>query len=235
MYVTLKQRRLNRPTRTLDRRDAFSTIYATNGWGGAPGTFWSGPGSLQKYQAVYQQIVGEQVQGLAQPTIVDLGCGDFRVGAVVRPEHARYIGVDIVPELIEHNRRNHATDLISFECLDAAQDTLPQGDVCLIRQVLQHLSNSEIAAVLQNLTRYPIVIVTEAFPPPGRPTYQPNRDIPHGACTRVFIDSAVDLRYPPFWRADARVLAEVPVETDDYTVEPGEHLKIFEVCHPAKT
>lgn len=88
--------------------------------------------------------------------------------------------------------------------------------------------------MLQNLARYPIVIVTEAFPPLGRRTYQPNRDIPHGAYTRVCIDSAVDLRYPPFLRADARVLAEVPVETDDYTVEPGEHLKIFEVRHSAK-
>ena len=57
-----------------------------------------------------------------------------------------YNGVDIVDELIEHNRKTFRHPNIRFHCMDAAKDNvdLPFGELLIIRQVLQHLSNADI-------------------------------------------------------------------------------------------
>src|SRR5579859_3062399 len=122
VFVKLRQRRLNRTTRALDRRSTFSRIYAANAWGGELGTFFSGQGSLEKYLPVYQHILSDVLKSMDNPTIVDLGCGDFRVGSAIRPPYASYIGVDVVPELIERNSRMYTRHLIHFQCLDITRD-----------------------------------------------------------------------------------------------------------------
>jgi SAM-dependent methyltransferase len=234
LYLFAKQREMNRRSARVDRRTLFSSIYANGTWGGQRGEFYSGSGSLERFHTAYREIIGEATAGIASPTIVDLGCGDFRVASAVVPANARYIGVDIVPSMIAHHQANYANERIQFQCLDIVNDALPDGDICLIRQVLQHLSNDEISAVLRNTAHYPALLITEHFAPDNRPTYSPNRDIPHGAGTRVPLDSGVDVRYPPFSLAGVRVVAEVPVEIDDFPVQPGEQLKIFLVPRTEK-
>src|SRR5260221_3517435 len=81
-------------------------------------------------------------------TVVDLWSGGFTVGRALLENlpGSEYIGCDIVPELIAHNNASYASDKISFRRLDLVSDPLPDGDVCLVRQVLQHLSNADIMA-----------------------------------------------------------------------------------------
>ena len=134
------------------RRQVFRDIYKRHLWGNdGQSPFFSGVGSRGEYAAVYvngmAELLQRHIQELGRPlTVVDLGCGDFEVGRelVARIPDLAYIGCDIVPELIEHNTRNYATDRISFRRLDIVTDPLPIADVCLVRQVLQHLSNAEI-------------------------------------------------------------------------------------------
>ena len=48
--------------------------------------------------------------------------------------------------------------------LNMVEDKLPQGDVCFIRQVLQHLANQQITGPsYQNLRTYKWVFITEAL------------------------------------------------------------------------
>jgi SAM-dependent methyltransferase len=227
LYLFAKQHEMNWRSARVDRRTLFSSIYANGTWGGQRGEFYSGSGSLERFHTAYREIIREATAGIASPTIVDLGCGDFRVASAVVPTNASYIGVDIVPSMIAHHQANYANERVQFQCLDIVNDSLPNGDVCLIRQVLQHLSNNEISAVLRNTAHYPALLITEHFAPDDRPTYAPNRDIPHGAGTRVPLDSGVDVRYPPFNLPGVRVVAEIPVEIDDFPVQPGEMLKVF--------
>ena len=100
------------------------------------------------------------------PVIIDLGCGDFRVASALlsRLPDVTYVGCDIVPELIAHNDKLYATDRISFRCIDIVSDPLPAGDICLVRQVFQHLSNREIVNVLTRLKPYKLIYVTEGHP-----------------------------------------------------------------------
>ena len=164
------------------RRSTFQATYARGVWGkdrDAP--FFSGVGSHGPAAEFYvEQMVGsldQHAQQLGRPLrLVDLGCGDFRVGRalVERLPHLHYLGCDIVPELIAHNAAKYGSELVCFKTLDAVCDPLPEGDVCLVRQVFQHLSNADIWAVLASM-RYPVVYVTEAQPMRKRGAVNPDK------------------------------------------------------------
>jgi SAM-dependent methyltransferase len=153
--------------------------------------------------------VQELLRTLDRPDVVDLGCGDFHVGRQLRPFAARYVAVDVVPELIERNRRlPDATD-VEFRCLDIVSDPLPDGDVAIVRQVLQHLSNADIAEVVPKLRQYRHLVVTDHQP---EGTFTPNLDMPTGPHIRVGLGSAVDLAAAPFHlpHVSTRELCVVP-------------------------
>jgi hypothetical protein len=123
--------------------------------------------------------------------------------------------VDVVPELISRNAEAHAGPGVSFVTLDAAVTELPRGDLCLIRQVLQHLSNHEIAAILRQCSDYPMVMITEHWPAVSMQTVA-NIDKPHGGDTRLDRGSWVDITATPFSCGPTENALEVPVERPLY-------------------
>ena len=189
---------LHRTYSSLSVAETFKKIYRTRAWGnnGAPftsGSGSSGPVSEQYCAAVVEFIRDHQVQ-----SVVDLGCGDFVVGRrIVEATGVRYTGVDVVPELIEHHKSTVHDPRVSFQCADITSDPLPAADLCLIRQVLQHLSNDEIAKVLANIGTFRWILVSEDVPTNPRSF---NRDKPHGPDVRGYYGSGVYLDRPPFSR-----------------------------------
>ncbi|MGB5713698.1 MAG: methyltransferase domain-containing protein, partial [Waterburya sp.] len=130
-------------------------------------------------------------------TFVDLGCGDFRVGKQLLPQCSNYIGVDLVKPLISRNQEKYGNETTRFMNLNIVDDTLPEGDVCFIRQVLQHLSNQQIATVLPKLKMYKWVFITEHYPT-DNDGITPNKDKVHGCDVRVCYNSGVYFSEPPF-------------------------------------
>ncbi len=192
--------RAHRRARSLTPAEVFTDIYANNRWGGEQGTFCSGTGSsTSAIVQPYVDCISAQLATLGARTLtaVDLGCGDFSVGRQLAPQCAGYIGVDIVPALIEFNHQQFGTDRISFRCLNVIEDSLPGGDICFVRQVLQHLSNDQIRAILPKLARYRWTFITEHQPSAPR-LKQTNLDKPHGGDIRVQQGSGVFLDRPPF-------------------------------------
>jgi hypothetical protein len=175
---------------TLHRRRVFTDIYRSGIWrqSGQP------PANLHDaaITQLYVKTVTEFLTSLGKPNVVDLGCGDFAIGSRLRPYCDRYIACDIVPELIAHNRQNFAD--VDFTVLDIVRDELPKGDVAIIRHVLQHLSNAEIANVVARM-RYPFLIVTEHLPDGD---FEPNKDQKTGVSIRLGSKSGVVLTEPPF-------------------------------------
>jgi FkbM family methyltransferase len=153
------------------RRQTFQDVYRRKLWGGNGETkFFSGPGSRDAAAEDYVLRMSSILRAHAADVqhrlrIIDLGCGDFEIGRALLQHvpQATYIGCDIVPELIRHNASNFASNEISFRVLDIVTAPLPEGDVCLVRQVLQHLSNADIAQIIAKLN-YPFVYVTEGHP-----------------------------------------------------------------------
>jgi SAM-dependent methyltransferase len=137
---------------SMNRQDVFSIIYKERVFGDSPGhAFYSGEGSAERFSESYCNLVGDHIAQQSIVSAVDLGCGDFRIGSKIACLVPQYLGIDIVPQLIEYNTRLYGSERIRFECLDIVSDPLPAADLCLIRQVFQHLSNAEILSVIEKL------------------------------------------------------------------------------------
>ena len=87
-----------------------------------------------------------------------------------------------VEDLIERNKEKFKDEEVEFRCLNIAVDELPSGDCVLIRQVLQHLSNAEVDSILNKLSDYKYIIITEHVPIGD---FDPNVDIISGQGTRL--------------------------------------------------
>jgi SAM-dependent methyltransferase len=211
--IVLEPRR--RAFRALDTRETFERIYAENLWGGDAGEFSSGSGSSDPVTGPYVACVRRFIEEHAIRDVADLGCGDFQVGRRLLAPGLRYVGVDVVRPLIERNQARYAGEGVRFEARDLVRDALPAGELALIRQVLQHLSNDEIARILENTKPYRYLLVTEHVPLGD--DVRPNLDKPHGPDTRLYDRSGVFLDLPPF-SLRTRVLLETELA-------PGEVLR----------
>jgi SAM-dependent methyltransferase len=133
----------------------------------------------------------------AMPDVVDLGCGDFNVGSRLRPFCAKYVACDVAAPVVEANRKRFAGLDVEFRQLDIIESELPPGDVVIIRQVLQHLSNADIRKIVPKLYNYKYVVLAEVIP---AREFVPNLDQPTGVSSRMArgLVSGVVLTEPPF-------------------------------------
>jgi hypothetical protein len=196
----------------LPLEDVFTKIYETGAWSRRytdepqynDEPFFSGSGSRFGSGTRYGDEVSGYVRAVEEflssfpstPDAVDLGCGDFAVGSLVRPFCRNYVACDIVRSMIDFNKERFANLDVEFRALDLTEDDLPEGDVAFVRQVLQHLSNAQIARFLARASKYKYLIVTEHLPDVA--TFTPNVDKPAGPGTRVGYPSAVVLTAAPF-------------------------------------
>ncbi len=173
-------------------------IYDRNLWGGSANEFYSGFGShLPEIIDPYLKVIADFLSSFEVPlTVCDLGCGDFNIGKELVRYSKKYVAVDIVPDLIEHHKKKFKAENLEFHCLDIAKDDLPTADCVLLRQVLQHLSNVEIQQVLEKLTDFKYILLTEHIP---EGDFTPNIDIISGQGIRLKKQSGVNLLAPPFY------------------------------------
>lgn len=202
----------------------FTEIYRNNQWGGADGEICSGGGSSGSGVAgVYQELMADQavIHGFPNLDFVDLGCGDMAVGRSLIPLCNSFTGVDIVKYVVDRHQRDFDSDKVRFVHLDIIRDALPAGDVCFLRQVLQHLSNRQILAVLPKLAQYRLVYITEHVPTAAG--WVPNLDKPHGRGIRLDQQSGVDLAAAPFNLPanEMQMVLEVPGNENGGVYDPG--------------
>ncbi len=177
---------------------AMEQIYEAKLWGDNGTEFYSGDGShqpelVEPYVDVVQSFL-KSFENLL--TVVDLGCGDFNIGKEMVGNTKKYIAVDIVEDLINFNRKKFQLPNLEFLCLDIAKDKLPSADCVILRQVLQHLSNSEIKNIVDKLYDFKYVVLTEHLP---HGDFLPNVDIISGQGIRLKKQSGVDLQKAPFY------------------------------------
>jgi SAM-dependent methyltransferase len=211
---------LRRANASQSAADVFSDVYKTGQWG-RDQEFDSGYGSRDDVTQAYKDFARSLIKETGARRAVDIGCGDFRVAAGFVDSLELYIGIDVVPSLIERNIKEFGRPGVQFQSMDAAAADMPDADICFIRQVLQHLSNAEIDAILTHCAKYPVVVVTEEWPPEEYRSPRlgriPNRDKPHGGDTRIEIGSWVDISLAPFSRGPVveRLFGPVDETTND--------------------
>ena len=178
-------------------KDAMEQVYSMKLWGDNKADFYSGLGSHQsEIVTPYIAALTSFLRSFKSPlTVCDLGCGDFNIGSQLVMHTKKYIGVDIVAALVAHNKENFTATNLAFHCLDIAVDDLPEADCVLVRQVLQHLSNAEVASIVSKLACYKYVILTEHVPAGD---FIPNKDIISGQGIRLKKQSGLNLLVAPF-------------------------------------
>ena len=189
-----KKKTLKKPWPT---EKAMTQIYDLNLWGKDTSKFYSGFGSHNpEIVTPYIEVVKEFLTSFDKQIIIcDLGCGDFNIGKQLVEFTKKYIAIDIVPDLINHNKEKFQRENLEFQCLDIAKDELPKGDCALVRQVLQHLSNAEVQIIVAKLSKYHYIILTEHLP---NGEFEPNKDIISGQGIRIKKQSGIDLLKAPF-------------------------------------
>ena len=186
----------------LNTQEIFSDIYEKGLWGKSENPehrYYSGNGSHDKIiTTAYFDNVGTFLKNLPiKPNVVDLGCGDFSVGSQIRAYCNNYVACDIVPQLIEYNKKKYFNFNVDFKVLNLITDQLPVGDIVFIRQVLQHLSNEQIQKLIPKLNQnFSFLILTEHLP--ISKSFSPNLDMPAGQDIRIEYNSGIVLTAPPF-------------------------------------
>jgi SAM-dependent methyltransferase len=130
------------------RQAAFQRIHDQNLWGDPESV--SGTGSGEAATSVIRRELPGLFQRYGVRSVLDAPCGDFYWIKEVARTLDRYVGVDIVPDLIKRNAATHSTDTVSFVCGDLAVDPLPSADLVLCRDCFIHLPTRMIRGALRN-------------------------------------------------------------------------------------
>ncbi|MGY3617760.1 class I SAM-dependent methyltransferase [Bradyrhizobium sp. USDA 10063] len=158
----------------LDRAARFNLIYQTNLWGAESSV--SGVGSEIIATEKLRKELSDLLRSLNVRTLLDLPCGDFSWMAETDLDDIRYLGADIVPEIIEANLLKHSKASRAFRRMDIVEDPIPRHDVVLCRDCLVHFSFAQINRTIENIKRSRSKwLLTTTFP-----AIRHNRDIEDG-------------------------------------------------------
>jgi len=159
----------------------------------------SGPGSTVDYSKPYREFLEHFIREHEIDSIIDFGCGDMEVmGNVDLRRHradgtftlVEYFGVDCIVERITRNKLKFPHDShMRFYCADV-QD-YPEwlegwADLLVMKDVLQHWSNDDVARFLARIDFKRALITNCNYGPTV------NTDIVTGGWR------ALDLTKPPF-------------------------------------
>lgn len=164
----------------------FSDIYLNNVWENEESV--SGRGSTLERTGVIRRELPALLESVGAKSLLDAPCGDFNWMRHVDLRGVKYLGADVVPELISRNLSTYGGAGRSFAVLDITRDELPKADVILCRDCLIHLSFKHARAAVDNFKRSNstfLLATTHA-------SVRENTDIRTGGWRPV------NLRLPPF-------------------------------------
>lgn len=149
--------------RLMPRRMKFSTIYKYNLWNS--GESLSGPGSEISKLPGIEKFLKSLIQELNIKSILDIPCGDFNWMKTVDLSGIKYVGADIIKDLVRQNRTLYGSGSKDFVVLDIIQDELPTADLVIIKDLFIHFSIPNILKSLENVRRSGSkYILTTTFP-----------------------------------------------------------------------
>jgi len=170
----------------------FAGIYQRDGWGGG-----SGNGARSVNNIEYCAFLARFLERNFIRSVVDLGCGDWQFSRFINWDGISYLGVDAVPDIVQHNTERFGSATVRFGIFSGLHD-LPAADLLLCKDVMQHWPNGMIVEALAAFRgRYRYVLLTNDEEPLDRQ----NQDIPLGGWR------ALDLRKPPFQCRAANLLS----------------------------
>jgi hypothetical protein len=154
-----------------DTKTVFTNIYNKGIWNNNHSDIpSSGPGSSLKNTVNFRRILDTICDKYSIKTIVDLGCGDLTWIPTTRAfSTCHYTGIDIVPSLIDSHILRYPQH--TFLNLNALTDEIPSSDLIIIRDVIFHMSHTEIDQLFKNIRgKYKYYFITSCNNPVNRDT-----------------------------------------------------------------
>ena len=127
----------------MDNKKVFSKIYKEGLWNEG-----SGDGSKIENVREYVDVLQKYIDKPEIKTVIDLGCGDWQFSKFLDLSSVLYLGVDVVDSVIDSNIDLYSASNIDFISRDIITYELPQVDLIICKDVLQHLSNRDVISVL---------------------------------------------------------------------------------------
>lgn len=169
----------------------FTNKYKYRTWGANDqGKGTSGIGSTLPNTELYRELLQDFLESFDIKTVVDVGCGDWEFSQAIDWTGINYIGFDIVKPVIKRNIAKYGTSNIIFKHGNAIEMDLPQADLLICKDVLQHLPNEDILKFIQQLGKFKYCLITNDVNPVTLSSDNP--EIKHGE------DHYLDLSKPPF-------------------------------------
>jgi hypothetical protein len=135
---------------TDNPKQIFTNIFERNWWNNAESR--SGWGAELGRTVSIRAGLQDFVQRHALESLLDAPCGDFHWMRHVRwPNGFRYIGADIVHDLIIENRKRYPGH--EFIELDVLHDSLPDVDAWLARDLMIHFPDEAVRTAINQFRR----------------------------------------------------------------------------------
>jgi hypothetical protein len=90
---------------------------------------------------------------------VDFGHGDWEMWENFKFENVSYIGFDVANNLSEMVQAKYGNSHRSFRQIDSTEKDLPNADLLITKDVLQHITNQEVENFLKKMSSYKYVII----------------------------------------------------------------------------
>lgn len=193
LYLNQKrQKKKNKFLVLKNNIDRFTEIYKLNYWNNSESV--SGSGSTLNSTKKLRSELPTLLKKFQISTVLDAPCGDFNWMNVFlkNNELKKYIGGDIVKEIIKANNELYIDESKTFIEIDLTKDILPECDLMICRDCLIHFSYEDIYNFLKNFNRSSIKYLLTTNYHPNKKIYYENRDIISGD------DRLINLMSTPF-------------------------------------
>ncbi len=119
-------------------------------------------------------------------SVVEFGCGKWGYARMIDWTGIRYDGFDVVPRLIDRNRRRHEQPNVQFHLLQPGTK-LPKADLLISKDVLQHLPTEDVHYYLGTFKKLykHMLIMNDVVPVENM-----NGDVAHGGYRSLSFDRA---------------------------------------------
>lgn len=135
----------------------FTKIYESKKWGNNNSDNYSGSsgyGSSIEYNKKYIEIVKKIINDNKINSVVDLGCGDFRIGRLLYDDlNVSYTGYDVYKKIIDYHTSQYSQPKYTFKHLDfyTNKENIVQADMCILKDVIQHWATEQIYVFMDYL------------------------------------------------------------------------------------
>ena len=149
-------------TKEYDHENTFARIYESNFWSGI-GSPRSGTGSTREAAKPYVDQVRKFIDSNKIQSVLDIGHGDWEIWGGYRFANVDYVGVDVYERLTNELQIKFGTTGVQFLNRNAVKDDLPHAQLCITKDVLQHLPTTEIKIIISKISRYQYLIICNDF------------------------------------------------------------------------